>query len=388
VSVFTPDFLIKPPWGAPLDRSHPLAQGLRADFLLNEGMGPVVQDAVNGLVNTPSATVSQWPTWGPSPSGVAPVFSEPNNSNLAFGNVLSGGNTTYTFACVFQTSLNFPSPSVNLVILMGKGTAANTATLEYSLALNWTSAGFAQILLYISNGTTQTHINSSSGTITLGARYVAYFWIDSVAATYNLQYYAYATGTLVAAISGSIATLIPQTSSAAFAISTPPVATFRSCDGTVERVTRWDRTLSTQEKLDYAQAPYSMYRLERRPALSATPPSFVSFASAAGPATISASASAQMPTPSSASIAALAGPALIVAAGQAGTPPASDASFSATAGPALVTVIVTLFTRLPDPYQGTSIITGPDPYRGTSVILGPDPRRGTSVLSSPDWRGP
>lgn len=60
----------KPPVGTPLDRSHPLSQGLVFLFPMNEGGGLVTYDAVRGLVGRMGSTL----TWAAGPSGPAVDF--------------------------------------------------------------------------------------------------------------------------------------------------------------------------------------------------------------------------------------------------------------------------------------------------------------------------
>lgn len=64
----------KPPYGTPIDRSHPLSQGLRCFFALNEPSGTVVRDAVAGLAANTFDHTSPAGLWARTPWGAALSF--------------------------------------------------------------------------------------------------------------------------------------------------------------------------------------------------------------------------------------------------------------------------------------------------------------------------
>jgi hypothetical protein len=67
---------IKPPFGTPLNREHPLAQGLAAMYLMNEGCGDLVHDScgMNDGKMIAMAPMSPTSGWVPGPHGVALAF--------------------------------------------------------------------------------------------------------------------------------------------------------------------------------------------------------------------------------------------------------------------------------------------------------------------------
>ena len=131
--------MAKPLFGAPLNRSDPLAVGLAACWLFNEGMGKIAYDASgNGnnatLTNTadPSTSASGW---GPGPEGGAlsldgtdDYAKVASNGRLNFGTgdftIKLAIKTTATMADKFMVGFRTLSSGSGLLVTTGNG--ANT----------------------------------------------------------------------------------------------------------------------------------------------------------------------------------------------------------------------------------------------------------------------
>lgn len=121
--------------GAQYDRAHPLAQGIVAGWLLNEGSGLSVNDFVNNQVSSLSAPL----TWVGSPHGGALKFDnsgiininsafKPNITNLTIccwvkieslsegGAFVKWGNTSSGIG-IGQGNTNFDNAGANIIIL-------------------------------------------------------------------------------------------------------------------------------------------------------------------------------------------------------------------------------------------------------------------------------
>jgi hypothetical protein len=83
-----PSYFAKPPKGATLNRSHPLAGGLVCAYLFNEGGGLKLYDAVGRTNQTATATGT--PTWANGPHGKAVLCNVASQLFTGGANPLSG----------------------------------------------------------------------------------------------------------------------------------------------------------------------------------------------------------------------------------------------------------------------------------------------------------
>lgn len=115
---------MKPPLGAPIDRSHPLAQGLVSAFVLNEGVGAPRESLTQARADT-------------APTGTAPGWTAAPNSGVA----LSGNGTdacrtaasyvtTYPFTISIRMYLAQLPVGINYVPA-SLGTAASSNFAEF-----------------------------------------------------------------------------------------------------------------------------------------------------------------------------------------------------------------------------------------------------------------
>ena len=127
-------FRTKPRLGATLDRTHSLSRGLRAFWLLNEGMGDTPRDLVNGQ----AATFTNSPTWTGGRFGAHAVQTG-GTSYLDVGNPSAVDFTTGTgFTCSFAARCN-TVPNFADGMIASKGS-------EWFVAFNGPSTGLRFVL--------------------------------------------------------------------------------------------------------------------------------------------------------------------------------------------------------------------------------------------------
>lgn len=146
----------KPRLGAWLDRAHWFSRGLRAFWLLNEGMGETARDLVGGLPATFSSSPFSVPSWTGGRFG-SHAIQFAGSSYLLVGSPAAIDFTTGTgFTCIFaarcdtvpnfttgqiankggEWSIDFEGPSVGLrYVLNGGGGAGGIVTESKAMAV-------------------------------------------------------------------------------------------------------------------------------------------------------------------------------------------------------------------------------------------------------------
>jgi hypothetical protein len=122
----------KPPYGAPVDRGHPLAQGLRGFWSFSEGGGPVVHDAFG---TNPLRWMTPGTIWDRDASG--PVgrlrgnVIDPVQPFAATDRPVFAATGPFTILCRFRPMATFPGAS-----LYALGPTQADTTALYRLQLN------------------------------------------------------------------------------------------------------------------------------------------------------------------------------------------------------------------------------------------------------------
>lgn len=96
-------FSFKPPVGASLNTSHPLAQGLQAFWLFNEGGGTTLYD-LSGNNNTASLTGTTWQQFGNQGTSLNFVGSNSTYGSVPYAPSLNPSNQDFSIAAWFYNT--------------------------------------------------------------------------------------------------------------------------------------------------------------------------------------------------------------------------------------------------------------------------------------------
>lgn len=108
--ILTPSWQ-KPPRGAMLDRSHPFNVGVAADWLFNEGTGPLVND-ISGNHHTGTVVGTTSTFWQPSTSGLVGIFDSITTVNVPTSPQLSPTGKMSICAWVWLPSNPSGTPTI------------------------------------------------------------------------------------------------------------------------------------------------------------------------------------------------------------------------------------------------------------------------------------
>lgn len=239
----------KPPLGCRLNRRHPLAREMVSAWLLNEGGGLRVTDAVNGRVLKSGATSSVW-----VPGRGGPAWK------------LTNGGAAFSSAGVFLQELNFdPNAPFTFHFVVKRTTATAAITL---LSLTGGGRGFGISTAPVSNTVQIQQSDSLSSQISAVGSYTA----SGVAAPAGFFHSVLFTksganvSTLGIYINGSFA----RTSTTGTSLVTGFAPVYDSLSlfgnglaGTTEAgesLCIWRRALQQQEAMMLALDPYVMFR--------------------------------------------------------------------------------------------------------------------------------
>lgn len=108
--------IFKPPFGTPLNKSHPLARGLVGSWLMNEGAGLTANDSSgNNYTGDFVSAVS----WIPGPTGNVLDFA--GNEDYINCGATAALNVTGPFT--FSVKVHFENSAINTTFVLGKYTA-------------------------------------------------------------------------------------------------------------------------------------------------------------------------------------------------------------------------------------------------------------------------
>lgn len=247
----------KPPKGTLLNRADPLAKGLVAAWLFNEGSGPVLRDATGGqrtatLTNfaTPFTATSGWVD---TVYGKGLAFDATNDfCSLVDDNSLDFGEFTILAVCRPD---NLSTTGRGLFFNYNSGTFKG-----YGLSIGYGSS--ASVVRVYSGNATQAH--AAGGTVTAGQ------WVNVAGTLNGTTGTAYLNG---AAVGTNAAMPVPPTSGG---ILTPVIGCIESTGngafgGQVAGVWLYNRALTAGAIARWNQAPFRMFRrsVPVRPARSA-----------------------------------------------------------------------------------------------------------------------
>lgn len=229
---------IKPLFNTPINWGHPLAQGLVASYLMNEGCGDLVHDScgMNDGKMIGMAPFSATSGWGPGPQGAALAF-DGTNDYVNCGNKstlnITGSITIVTWAQNTPTAVGAPLLTKSGAYTLYKATAVDRVDLYIITA----------------SGTSQTGLWSKAVSL---SNYCIIGTYDRVALSNRLKLYV--NGQLLAAKDGFAEDII---SVAANVFIGTQALTYIS--GLISSVSIYNRALSAEEIAYLYVFPWCMH---------------------------------------------------------------------------------------------------------------------------------
>jgi hypothetical protein len=244
--IWSPDPMVKPPWGTPLDPEHPLG-AMAGCWVLSEGGGTIAGDASGNRTN---GTLRGATTWGPGPRGHAVTGNGASGSDVLIGNPACLQLSRGTIAARLKTS----SPGASFRGIAVKNNAYGLFLVGSVLsAFDWGGGG----------GQRSTGVNLADGLWHL----VAMSFDSGVASGTTI----YLDGALVLT---TTITVSSQTTGMTL-LNGGSSITGQELAGSIDDARVFPRLLSAEEHRALVRAPYAMFPAgENRRALNARTTTF------------------------------------------------------------------------------------------------------------------